>query len=335
MKTTDRLSQLLILTLVFLASSATAQDDSPAAEPEVVELHFSWPAGLSAHATTSKSRSRTTDQTSTQSSNSSFSFTVEPVGENLRVNFADPTFELSGDTESISVEAQAELTAQIADLIPDYLVTSAGEYVGIEDLPRFQQALQKFLQEILSAEDGVSDQLTGTLTSEAFLNFKTAEQWNIIVGTWAGGELEFGAEYSFSSREPVSIMPGQTVLMNYTFAVLRRLDCSRGGTQRDCVELEMRSEADAADTEKMIQLLIDQLAKGESPELPAFEDFSVENTILLVTEPAGLIPHRYSVSKAVKVSMTEAGERQTFEQLDETEVKFDYTPSAEPKAASQ
>jgi hypothetical protein len=144
------------------------------------------------------------------------------------------------------------------------------------------------------------------------------------VGAWAGAEFEFGEIYGYSNREPIPAFPGQMILMNYEFEAKRLVPCRRAGKDRQCAEVEMRSTTDPEDTKKMIESVLSKLSGGEMPPIPPFKTLEVENTILLVTEPDGLVPHAYTVTRSMRGTAEIEGEVQSLRQVDETRVTYTY-----------
>lgn len=316
-----------VLCLVLLvAAPEGAAADTPAETPKV-KLSFDWAPGFQASVTSTKTRTRLAGERSSRSATSRYTLRTEPTGDDLRIRFANPTMKLDGDLEPLPAPAQAQIVAQVADLMPDFVVTKSGEFKGIDDLPGFQERLQSFLAETLPKDiDSVLlGQIRTILTSEAFLNSRAAEQWNAVVGAWVGAELDIGEQYVSSSKEPVPIVPGQEVLMNYSFSAKRLLPCKRHGSERGCAELEMRSVADAEDSKRLIESFLASVAGGRSlPATPIFKTLEIENVILLVTEPEGLIPHSCTITRSTRGTVSVDGQEQRVEQVDETLVSFTY-----------
>lgn len=88
------------------------------------------------------------DERSTRSATSRYTLRVAADDEHLRIHFADPSFQLGGDSEPLPAPVRAQIVAQVADLKPDYVVSRAGEFVAIHDLPAFRTRLQALVNEI-------------------------------------------------------------------------------------------------------------------------------------------------------------------------------------------
>ncbi len=320
------MSLLSILCLLLLTAAPAWADSEEAAKPASVNLAFSWEPGLEATVSTTKTRLRDAGEQTKRSATSSYAIRVAADGEDLRIQFSDPSFEMSGDLEALPAQARAQLAAQIAELMPDYVVKKSGEFSRIHDLPAYQKRLEVFIDELMpkDIDPGLLAQFRAIFTSEGFLTGKAAEQWNTIVGVWAGAEFEFGEVYGYSNREPIPAFPGELILMNYEFSAKRLVPCRRAGKDRQCAEVEMRSTTDPEDTKKLIESMLSRLAGGEMPPIPPFKTLEVMNTIHLVTEPDGLVPHAYTVTRTMQGTIEIEGQVQSVQQVEETRVEYTY-----------
>ena len=95
----------------------------------------------------------------------------------------------------------------------------------------------------------------------------------------------------------------------------------------------MRSTADPEDTRRVIQSFLSKLADGAMQETPIFKTLEIENTIEVVSEPDGLVPHRYKLTKVVRGTVAAAGAEQRVEQIDSTETHYAYPEAAAPAGA--
>jgi hypothetical protein len=294
---------------------------------EAVRLEFGWQPGLRAHVATTRTRSRTAETTMSQTSKGTFELEVEEqAGEGLRIRYAEPTFELPEAAGSLSAAAQAKALAQLADLVPDYLVTREGRFAGIIDLPAYQTRLQEMMGEVLGESGGSpeAERLKQMLTSGQALNASAAQQWNFMVGTWVGAQLALGQQLNQSQKEPVPMLPGQEILMNYAIRAKRRVPCERGGVERSCVELEMRSTSDPADMQRVIDELLAQAGGGSATRLPPFRSLEVEMVLEVVTEPDGLFPHSSSTTRRMRGTLELDGEMREVAQEDVTRYELEY-----------
>lgn len=319
-----------VLLLVAAAISAARADEAPAPAPTRVELQFGWKPGLERVVTGTRTRIRSAEETVSRSSTSRYRQRVGTEGENLRIQFIDPEFDAAVGATADSPAEQAKMMEKIAELMPDFIVTHQGEFVGIHDLPGFQKKLQGFLVGIMppnpagteEASAVVLARMQSMLTSEAFLNSRAAEEWNAIIGAWSGASFEVGVPEEFSRGEPVAAFAGNEIRMNYAFVAEKVLTCKRGGVERRCAVLLMRSESDPEDTKRLVESFLQSLAPDLSPQTPMFRTLAIENVLRVTTEPEGLIPHAYTLTKTMTGTVVTPNGDLPIEQIDTTEVTY-------------
>jgi len=304
-------------------AAAVARADG--VEPQRVALGFGWEPGIEFHVEATRTRIRAADEKIVTSSTASrYTIRVGAEGENLRIQFTDPTFEVKPGALSAAPSEQAEIMAKLADLMPDFVVTREGEFAGIHDLPGYQARLRKLLAEIMppDLDIAVVAQMQSLLTSEAFLNSRASEEWNAIVGAWTGADFEIGVPAVYSRAEPVAIFPESEIRMNYAFSAEREHTCERGGVERGCVDLVMRSEADSEDTQRLIESFLRKITPEKPAAAPMFQTLAIENLLVLTTEPAGMIPHSYKLTKTIRGTVATPDGDHQIEQIDKTEVHY-------------
>ena len=312
------------LAFLLVASGCATVADAPEAEPGTpVALVFGWEPGMQASVVSTRTRQRTGASNLENSMTSLYTLRVDSAGEELRVHFDDLEVEVGGKRAPAAEAIQ--FIAQMGDLAPDYRVTTHGEFLGLHDMPAFQQRLETLLTGMIppKTQEALGPMME-MLTSEAFLNTRAAEQWNAIVGTWADAELALGSAYEAQIREPVPVVPGTEVMMNYTFEVKELVSCERGGTRRECAALEMHSIADPEDTAKMIEAIIDRIAGQALTEQPVITSLDMDNTLQVVTEPNGLIPHQYKLIKNLRATVRIGDREREMVQVDTTEAAYSY-----------
>ena len=156
----------------------------PEAEAPTINLAFAWQPGMKAQVTSTNTRTRVADERTTRTVTSSHTLRVDPQGDRLRVRFIDPNIDLGNGAKALPADARAQLAAQVASLLPDYIVSKDGEFVTIHDLPAFQKRLSSFLKSVFPAEtdSGALQQVEALLGSEEFLNAQAAQQWADTAG---------------------------------------------------------------------------------------------------------------------------------------------------------
>ncbi len=312
------------LTLVLLLAATPPLPVGP--PPQTVALRFAWPEGLRAKVTSTKTRTRDVRESSSRSATSSYTLAVDTHEEKLRIRFLDARFSPGEGFEGLPAEVRAQVVPHIAHLVPDYLVTKGGEFAGIVDLAALKKGLEDLFGAFLPAEADpeLVSRLRAGLLSESLLQSKAAEEWNAIVGAWIGADLEIGSEYAYGGKEPAPAIPGEEILMSYRFLAKRLLPCRRGGVERTCVELELRSASDPEDSQRVTSKVLERLVGGKAGEVAPLRALAVENSIRLVTEPDGLVPHELDLVRNFRGAVRFEGKDQPFEQVDRTETRFVY-----------
>jgi len=306
----------ICLLLTVLPGIVTAQEDE---EPPGIPLTFDWPPGFEVAVTSTKTSIRRTHERSTRSATTRYTIRVEPEGEDLRVRFGDVSLDLGEEFQAVPESIRETTAAELSELIPDFIVSGRGDFLRVRDLAGHRSRLRAFFEQKLpddvdrSAMAGFLD----VITSEASIESIAAEEWNGVVGAWADAEFVLGETYTSSREEPVLLIPGQKLLMQYSFSALRLMRCSRGGLERLCVELEMRATSDPRATRNMLDSYLAQLGSGEEQASPAFHSLQIEQVIRIVTEPRGLIPHGYRSIKTVRGTFLVEGRELAVEQIEE------------------
>ena len=306
---------------LFLAPRGATATSIPAPMPDTVALSFAWKPGMQASVTTNRKRTRNIGAPTVRTATLRYKLRVEPDTGGLRIRFEDHVFEHKSDDSP----AATRFGENAAGLMPDFVVAKDGEFQRIHDVGAYQARFRVLLRSMLAnPEDSTTLQgVQAALTSEAVLSSAVKEYWNAVVGTWVGVTFEAGETYGYSSKEPIAFFPGQQVQMNYSFMVKRRLPCSSNTSAHPCVELEMRSVADPENTKRMIETMFEKFSGGVA-KVAALKTLAVENVILLVTEPNGLIPHRMKATKTVKGTMSVEGKDVPIEQVDVTQTEYAY-----------
>lgn len=151
-------------------------------------------------------------------------------------------------------------------LLPvDYRVDGQGVFLDVADL-------ESYLGRLVSHMGAVSPHDRVLLGDAARRGAR--EDWNVLVGDWAGLSLEVG--HTIDTDVTMDLGGTHPVRMHQHRLLQRTLACDPGGRALDCVELVLREEPFQED--------LGLLAPGEKVT-------SVRNEVTLVTEIATLLPH--------------------------------------------
>ena len=295
-------------------------------EAEIVATSFGWEAGTAFEATSTKTRVRRGPGVAPVESSvsSTYGITVEEAGESLRVKWVNPSVDTVNVPPEMTPSAREQLVERVSALMPDFLVSRDGAYGGLVDFERHRSEMRQLFLDVFpdETEAQAMPAIDRMILTEAFFDTRLAQEWNAIVGTWIDGEFEIGAEYEMSQEEPIPLVPGEKVLMNYVFSAARTLSCERGGVTRKCVELTMRSSADPGDMKRLTARLFEQLDAAAPEELSQLQGFDNRTTLRVVTEADGLFPHEFDLERTVGGTTLVDGARQEFSQIDSRAVRY-------------
>ena len=294
------------------------------AQTPVVKLAFVWRPGLQGSVVTTRTLTSTTDTRSSSSATWRYNFRVDHIGENLLVRFTDPSIEFPAASGKLSEARQLQILGQLGELAPDYVVTKSGGFVRVHDPESFRTRLLSFIAKNAPAglDSTVVKNTVTQLASETSLNNRAAEAWNLMVRAWQGAGLRLTQKAEFKAREPVAFLGGETILMNYTQTASNLARCSRGGGDRECVELEMRGTPDAEDLKRALPLIEARLRKGS--ETLIYRKLEFENVLQLVTEPSGLVPHEATLTRTVRGTAVAKNGEVSIESVDITKSVYTY-----------
>lgn len=306
---------------------AFAQVPAPSSAVDTAKLSFRWPATITARVDAHRYRERHNGgKHDTSTASVSYRMTAQRSGEEYVIRFAD--FRLADGVRGAGAREVAAFAERVGAMMPSYRVSASGEFRRLES-PETLRALMDSMVTALVAKDRPPPpqlkQFMSTLTSDAMLAAAAAQEWNALVGTWVGAELEVGEAYLTEGEEPVPVFQNATVKFEYEFAALRRMSCDSvaAPTARDCVELQMVSKPDTAAMRQLLQRfmgsLVPDVAKGMG-----FADFNVENVVTLVARPETLLPISLVVSKEVTGTVRAEGKTEKVYQLDVKSQRYSY-----------
>jgi hypothetical protein len=294
----------VVVALALLAAQAWAKPKGKAkARPkaDTVALGFGWPDGLGANVT--HDWTRTDPRKPTKSESMTARLVVAAEGQTVRVAFRD-----------WQVPAGGQPAPSLNKL--SVVVDKAGTLVRVDGKVSPEEATR-----LAGGRQQAADILPVLIQQNA------ENTWQMLVGTWAGAELELGAEYETGDEVPSPLFPEARLKRKLRFGAERRLPCP-GDTAKRCIELKLHSEPEPASLKKVVEKLG---AKFGAKGLGDVGQLGVTQAFTLVTEPERLIPHRLEIVKTVELRAEPPAE--SGRQVDRTIWTFAYARAGGPPAA--
>jgi hypothetical protein len=322
--------------LLVLAGSAGCAGPGGAGEGDTAALHFGWPVGLTAFVETERS-TRTSGSRGPHSTTVRMSYRIdveEAEGGRLirrgEIRAEDPA---SGRIYPLH-ELPEPLASQLMAVFPSFVVSNEGRIVrldGIEPLlEEAQRKLEKRLAE-LPPESEEAKVLAATQVSEENLLEAAREHWQKLAGAWAGTSLAVGEIYQRKEHLAVPALGGLRILSTTEFGIGQRIPCGEEMAEAGCVEIEVRS---LPLPEALIQLeeaLRERARDAGADGRGALEDFEIEESSYLVTEPSTLVPHYLETTTTFRATLRRSGKADiAVEDMDQTVYRYQYSrPSGE------
>lgn len=327
-----RVTLALALAAAVLAPPARADDeDAPRRAGEVVQLRFAWPAPARAKVSYRRTRIRPGQRPGTFTAR--YETVVEAGGEpegGLRIATRGTTWR--GDLPFPSALARDAIRATEA-VIQE--VRGAGEFAGLEGVDALRPVLARVLEDARVPPEQAERALALAL---AATRADAEEVWNLAVGFWSGADLHLGQRYVLQSEAELPFLPGRRVPQTVEFGVRLRVPCAAADRVPRCVEAWLRSTPDRAALEHAAPALLARLGRrqGEpgAPEpAPAPGELTAERTLVLVTDPATLLPRRVAWTKVVRLG-AEGQPHGVAEEIDRSEWDYRWSPAPpRPKRA--
>ena len=317
------LALLLATLLVSGLPSPRGAEDAPApasARPDVAPLRFAWPDDARARVSFRRTRLRTGQRAEV------FTARYETVAERgpagLRVSTRGTTWK--GDLPVPPALAHDAIRASEAVV---QRIRPQGEFVTLEGVEALRPVLARILDEAKVPPEQAERALGLAL---AATKAEAEELWNLLVGFWTGADLRVGERYAMQSEAELPLLAGVRVPQAVEFAVRGRVPCAASERAPRCVELALRSAPDRAALERSAPALLARLLPaGDEPPAGAAKELSAERTLVLVTDPATLLPRRMVWSKAVRLGGADGG-KPAAEQVDRSEWDWRWVPATPP-----
>jgi hypothetical protein len=305
-----------------LAPPAPARAHEPAAaaaDEAVASLRFAWPAPLRARVSYRRTKLRPGAPRSAFTAR--WETRVEEDGGTLRVTTRGTTWR--GDLPYPRALARDAIRAS-EEVVQR--VGAEGEFRDLEGLEAMRAVLARVFAQARLAPEEVERAVPH---AEAALRAEAEELWNLAVGFWTGADLRVGETYALVSEAEVPLLPGVRLPHTVEFAVRRRVPCAAGERARRCVEAVLRATPERDGLERVAEPLLARLSPAAPPPAEAVRDLAAESELLLVTDPATLLPRRVVWTKAVRLGQGERGAAKA-ELVDRSEYDYRYLPPAPP-----
>ena len=313
---------LLVSALLLARAGAAAPGTAPGDAPEpVARMRFGWEPPLRARVTCRQTRLR--PAASPEVLTARYELRVEAAPDGLRLTTHGTTWR--GDLPYAPALARDAIRATDALV---QRVEPEGRFAGLDGVEGMRPVLARVFE---SAKAPPQIAARAMPLAEAELRAGAEELWNLSVGFWNGADLRIGEAYALASEGEIPLVSGERAPQQVEFAVRRRVPCAAGERALRCVEATLRQTSDRAAVERAADLLLPVLLPGgaERPEGAAGE-LSAEAELVLVTDPATLLPRRLVWTKALRLGAVEDGPPRA-EEVVRNEYDWTWLPPEPPR----
>lgn len=303
---------------------AATEEPVPA---EAVQLQFGWTPGTVAQIETTRQRVRVTgDKQTTTTASTRYRMQVEPHEEGLLITYKDFDVPTNGGTDEARIAGAEALMQKLSAVMPSFVVSPQAELLRLENVSELREQMRTVFEPMLAEMKDAPPQLYALMRSalsDEALTAGAVQEWNALVGAWAGGALEPQAVYAQEAEEPLPMFPGQTVPMRYEFSLLETIPCTNATDGPQCVVLEMQSSPEPEAMKKLLEGFMQQVTP-ESTRV-VFDRLDINSSVVVVMEPGTMLPYRLQINKRVEGTAHAPGEDpQAVSQVDERISTFTY-----------
>lgn len=288
-----------------------------------VDLTFDWPAPLKAKIESYRKEDKGTESFEIYAQGVT---TVRPAGAGrLRVRTRVTRHRMTPeiDDKDKADYLQGILQQAMAG-VPDYLVTTGGDFVGIENLSayhrRIEQAVLKGLPDGPEPAQARAQQLVRTLLSEDVLAASMEDEWNNAVGAWSGGSYVPGKTYRFVGEYRAPALGNQAFPMSVTQQLKGSVPCRPPARTEPCVRLVQTARvAGPAFTDATRRFVNRTVGNGVS-----VERIEVVRRVELVTDPKTLMPYEVTATQTKNIAVSAGGETRRRRETRESSTVYTY-----------
>ncbi len=279
----------------------------------VVSLRFAWPESGEVQVTYTKLKTQTgkPDERST----ARYTGRTEKRGGEWRLTTSGTTWEGAAPFPPPLVEEGIRASEQVVQVVSGDL-----SQVRLEGTEALDPVFGKMFQGSNVPE--AQRQRIVEMARRAMLA-EASEMWTLAVGFWNGADLPLGRVQTGAHEGELPMAPGASVRFQLRFSARKRVPCAGERSPR-CVELSLRSVPDPESLKPALEGFVKSLVPaGQTPPPGLFEKVSMQNDLVLVTEPETLLPHRLTWTKKARVRSM----GKDVETLDRTEYRYRYPPA--------
>jgi len=277
---------------VALALAATAPLAAQQGSGETIPLRFGWEPGMQAEIDYEQVRVRRMGSESDSARlAATYRMDVSAHAGGLAIDYSGmrwtalpPPIRGTGRF----YEAQARVTRAR----PRSVVSRAGAFLRVEGEEQVAAQTSAALEPLLAGVDASMRESARAILAARLqpgaLRHAAHDEWNAIVGMWAGKELEIGEPYRMENASRSPMLGNVTIPIHVTLRIVGRTRCTPQDAEARCVEMELTS---APDQEMMARAHNDLLQRSGVPAeqvQATFSELNVQSSVRIHADPRTL-----------------------------------------------
>lgn len=301
-----------------------------------IDLEFNWPQKGEAKFSYASKQVKRGDVLEMQGVGTT---TWRPLGENeLLISTQVADFKMTSNDKNEDKDQKKEdylqnLLQQAMTQIPDYVVSTQGDFIRIENMGPYYERLEKALLEGLPGDgteaQAKAKQLMKRLISEEGLRASMEDDWNSNVYNWTGGSYVPGEIYTYFTQYQAAALGDTQFPMTLTQQLTGRVPCHATDKKQSCVRLIHTTRvSDPGFTQAMHQFVVKTVqdmggAGGKDIKL-SIDNVEVVKTLTLVVDPKTMLPYEQSKSSVTTTVISKGGRRETARDIKESSSGYAY-----------
>ena len=301
-----------------------------------IDLEFNWPLKGESKFSYASKRVKRGDVLEMKGSGTT---SWRPLGENqLLVSTQATDFKMTSNDKNKNKDQKKEdymqnLLQQAMSQIPDYVVSTEGDFIRIENMGPYYERFEKALLQGLPGDgdeaQAKAKQLMKNLISEETLRASLEDDWNSNVYNWTGGSYLPGETYTYFTQYQAAALGDTLFPMTLTQQLTGSVACHANDKNQSCVRLVHTTRvSDPSFTQAMHQFVVKTVqdmagADGKNIKL-SIDSAEVVKTLTLVVDPETMMPYEENESSVTTTVISESGRSETVQDINESSTRYAY-----------
>lgn len=300
-----------------------------------IDLEFNWPQqGKATFDFASKRIKRNNVVMEMQASGTT---SWRPLGKNeLLISTHARDFNMASNDKKKDQKKEdymQNLLQQAMTQMPDYVVSTAGDFIRIENLGAYYERFEKAMLQGLPGDDDEAlekvKHLMKRMVSEESLRASLVDDWTSNIYNWIGGSYLPGEIYTYQTQYQNPAFGDAQFPATLTQQMTGRVACHASDKKQACVQLIQTTRvSDPGYTQATHQFVIktvQDVAGANANDIKlTIDNVEVVKTLTLVVDPETMMPYAENDSSVTTIKISEGGRSEIAKDIDESSTRYTY-----------